>query len=161
MMQRTWMIAGLCGMALLALTGCEKLGIGSSSSDASAPPAREPLPVPMVEPPIPDVPVPVGFKLDNPESRNYGFEGARIIDHVYTGNEDKFALKRFYEHYMASSYRWTQTMDRSPEGGVIQLGFQKGPEDCTVTITEGGFLKATKISIFVRPNRPLQVQGGG
>jgi len=159
-MRRTLMIAAMAGLAAAGLAGCERLGLSTSSDDPGAPPPREPLPVPMVEPPIPDVPVPVGFKLDNADSRNYGFEGARIIDHVYTGHEDKFLLKRFYEHYMASSYRWTQKMDRSPEGGVIQLDFQKGAEDCTVTITEGGFLQPIKVSIFVRPNRPLQIQGG-
>ena len=116
------------------------------------------LPVPHMQPPISDVPVPMNFKINENKSRNYAISGVRFVDHVYTGRGDKFVLKRFFERYMVMN-RWTLATFVFAQGRVV-LDFEKDYERCQVTIWESDFfLGPTTISVILWPNKPSAGRG--
>ena len=83
---------------------------------------------------ISDVPVPLGYKLDEGKSRDFQAAGARYVDHVYHGNDDKFAVGRFYRRQMPIN-RWTLVTDIFVQG-VIQLDFAKDTEVCRIAVDD-------------------------
>ncbi len=90
MNRTTWAVLTVC---LLAVIGCNS---GSDKppvvgSELQAPKGL----IAQVQPPLPDLPVPVGFKLEEGKSRSFEAAGPRYIDHTYKGRADKFAVKRF------------------------------------------------------------------
>jgi hypothetical protein len=139
-------------MLLLALSAV-LAGCGGSSESAGVatdgPNAVGPIPelVAMRRPPIDDLPVPIGFYLDDERSRNTTVAGARLIDHLYKGRADKFAVGRFYKQQMPIS-RWTLVRDRFAQGEVLQ-DYEKDTERCQISITDGGLFGSTKVNIGV------------
>ena len=111
-------------------------------------PVRSREPLPRSDPPLADIPVPLDFKLDGKASRNFASEGIRFVDHVYTGRGEMFELKRFYERYMPLS-GWTQNTEIFAQNRIM-LDFEKGGENCRVTIHEGGGLfSGTTVAVQV------------
>ena len=123
----------------------------SGDEGPSAGQANEPLPVPQARPPIADVPMPIGFDLDEGKSRNYAVSGIRWVDHSYKGRGDKFRMKRFFEHYM-QTYRWTMTSFIFAQGRMV-LDFEKDPERCRITISGGGWWSACVVAVHIWPHR--------
>jgi hypothetical protein len=111
--------------------------------------------VPMARPPIPDLPVPIGFKLVESISRSYESAGARLIDHTYEGRETKYDVDRFYRKQMPLK-GWTMRSTQMVRGEHL-LRFVKDTELCEVRITSrdafGG--QRTRITFNV------QTQGQG
>lgn len=140
-------IAGICLIAcLLWSVGCESSPQAidtSSGAPRQAPPVTEL--VAQNRPPIPDLPVPIGFKLDYNKSRDYAPGGARFVDHTYKGSADVFAVKRFYERQMKTS-RWVLTMSKFVRGEVT-LDFEKETERCRISIDDPGMLRRTCIKV--------------
>jgi hypothetical protein len=128
-------------------------GCGGSSGSAGVvtdgPNAVGPIPelVAMRRPPIDDLPVPIGFYLDEDKSRNTTVAGARFIDHLYKGRADKFAVGRFYKQQMPIS-RWTLVTERFSQGEILQ-DYEKDNGRCRISITEGGLFGYTKAKIGV------------
>jgi len=87
-------------------------------------------------PPIADLPIPIGFDLDEGRSRNFAAAGARYVDHVYRGGADKFAVARFYKRHMPIS-RWARVTDMFVQGDIM-LDFEKESERCRIIVTRGG-----------------------
>ncbi|MCK4601387.1 MAG: hypothetical protein KAU28_02905 [Phycisphaerae bacterium] len=143
-MTRRWMIALVAAAMLVAAGGCNN---DTRTIDASsgAPRQVEPFPelVARSRPPIPDLPMPIGFKLDEGKSRNFAAAGARYIDHIYKGKANKFAVARFYRRQMPTN-RWTLVTDRFVQGDVI-LDFEKETERCYIVITKGSLFRPTRI----------------
>ena len=54
----------------------------------------------VARPRLADVPVPVGFDLDEDRSRDFSSGGARWADNVYSGSADKETAARFYIRQM-------------------------------------------------------------
>ena len=104
----------------LISAGCNQSGTVESSGGALrqvSPPLEL---VARAHPPIVDLPVPIGFDLDEGRSRNFAAAGARYVDHLYKGGSDRFAVARFYKRHMPIS-RWVLVTDRSrnePLGGA-------------------------------------------
>jgi len=94
---------------------------------------------------IADLPVPVGFKLDQGKSRNYSAGGFRFVDHTYKGRADKLAVKRFYERQMPIN-RWTLTMSMFVRG-EIRLDFEKETERCLIIIGDGSLFHPVRIQV--------------
>jgi hypothetical protein len=131
--------------ALVLLTGCEQ----TQTVDASNGAPRQVNPqadlVAQSAAPIPDVPLPLGFKLDESVSRNYSLAGARLVDHVYKGSAGKFALKRFYERQMPV-HGWT-TVSTMFTQGQVRLYFMKDIERCAIVIADGGLFGGTRLQV--------------
>src|SRR3990172_3595374 len=87
-------------LGLIVLSGCqgqEKVAAGSEQPVKPEPP---PGLVAQAYPPIPDLPVPLGFHMDEQRSRNTAAGGIRVVQHLYKGRADKFELQRFYRQQM-------------------------------------------------------------
>ncbi len=142
------MVLALIAPGLLFASGCASLNIGSSSSSSSSQDpaaAGGPELVGQARPPIPDVPVPTGFDLDEGHSRNFTAAGTRYIDHVYRGSSDKFSVSRFYKRQMPIN-RWTLVTDMFVQGEIM-LDFEKNMERCRVTVTDGGLFRGTLVKV--------------
>lgn len=94
---------------------------------------------------IPDVPVPIGFDLDESRSRDFMAAGARYVDHLYKGRADKWAVARFYKRQMPI-HRWTFVTDIFAQGD-IRLDFEKETERCQVVISKGSWWHPTYIKV--------------
>lgn len=152
--QAKWMM-GLAASLLLA-AGCNNnasVNTGSTPREVGVPNEL----VAKARPPVPDVPVPLGFDLDEDESRSLASAGIRWVDHRYTGNPDKWAVGRFYKRQMPLN-GWVLDSDQMSQG-LITLSFSKGVERCDVRISDGGLFTGTVIRISVRSvgeiNAPL------
>jgi hypothetical protein len=138
---QSWLAAAV---VVAALAGC-------NTQQASGPGGQGgvvgPMPelVPLSRPPIADVPVPLGFHLEEGKSRNFSAAGTRYIDHVFKGSPDKFAVGRFYKRQMPIS-RWTMVTDMFVQGDII-LDFEKEAERCRITVTGGGTLRSTRVKV--------------
>ena len=117
--------------AVVLFTGC----IGqprtvNSSNNTNQQPARNPELIAQQSPPIPDLPVPYGFRLDEGVSSDFALASARLVVHTYRGKAEKLSVKKFYERYMPMN-RWTLTTAMFIEGDVM-LDFEKENERCKI-----------------------------
>ncbi|MHC4717251.1 MAG: hypothetical protein ACYS5V_09795 [Planctomycetota bacterium] len=94
-------------------------------------------------PPIPDLPLPVGFSLDERRSRNFAAAGARYVDHFYKGRADKFAVGRFYKRNMPVC-RWVLVTDMFVQGDIM-LDFEKQTERCRVIVAKGDLFNTVHV----------------
>jgi hypothetical protein len=134
-------IAGMVLLAAVATTGCN-----SNTTNDSGGSARQAEPtelVAMSRPPVPDLPVPIGFDLDQGRSRNLAAAGVRWVDHVYKGSGDKFAVARFYRRQMPIN-RWVLVTEMFSKGD-LKLDFEKQNERCHITLSDGDVFHATII----------------
>lgn len=99
---------------------------------------------------MPDVPVPVGFKLVDDRSRSYkNNTGLRWVDYLYKGRKNKLDVIAFYEKQMPS-YQWTPQLTQSVQGRTA-LDFTKEHERCRITVFGGGTFGSTYIHVFISP----------
>jgi hypothetical protein len=151
--------ARLLILPLLAalIAGCESTGFKeepaspSGGSGASSTPAGSRGLVAMARTPVADVPVPIGFKIDDAVSRSYESAGARFVDHTYTGKADKIDTERFYRQQMPNK-GWV-LRDAQMVRGMYLLSYEKAGEKCDVRIsgsetTFGGQL--SRVNAIVR-----------
>jgi len=145
----------LVAAGMLTVVGCN--GEGHSAKTASGQADSSPLSidlVPRARPPIPDLPVPIGFKMDEGESLDYALHGARFVNHKYKGGSEKLAVKRFYERYMLVN-RWDLTTAMFVSGDIM-MDFEKETERCRVTITDGTLFSKSYIYIRLWTSGPIQ-----
>ena len=109
-------------------------------------------------PPISDLPVPVGFNLDESRSRNFAAAGARYVDHVYRGGADKFAVARFYKRQMPIS-RWVLVTDMFVQGDIM-LDFEKETQRCRIIVAEGSMFHSCHVKVQLWTTGRIQVPGG-
>ena len=148
-------------VAILAFAvGCG----GTQTIDASsgAPRKIEPMYdlVAKSRPVISDMPIPIGYSLDEGRSRTFETGVARYVDHVYKGGSDKFAVARFYKRQMPIN-RWALVTDMFVQGDVM-LDFEKETERCRIIITDGNLFHKTNIKVHLwttgRIEAPAQEQ---
>jgi hypothetical protein len=148
-MRSTKWIAVALGVSLW-LAGCSTTQTSSRRSlshDDEADDGRSAEVYARRRPPIADLPVPIGFELDEQRSRHSKSGPFRMVDHVYTGKGDRFAVSRFYKRYMQMS-RWTLVQDVFAQG-VITLSFDKGSERCSVSIESNGWGDRLRVNVFL------------
>lgn len=150
---------GVCAMMLaigaVLLSGCgQEQAVDSGGSPQQVRPAQEIAG--MSRPPIPDVPLPTGFELEENRSRNVAGRGMRFVDHSYLGGANRFAVARFYKRQMPVN-RWNLVTDWYSRG-VIRLDFQRESESCRVEISEGTLLNPTRINVFLVPWGPMPTE---
>ncbi len=112
-------------------------------------------------PPIPDIPVPVGFKLDEGRSRNFAAGVYRYVDHLYKGGADKFAVARFYKRHMPIS-RWVLMTDMFAQGNIM-LQFEKETQRCQVVASDGDMWNRCYIKVQSWTTGPMggSAEAGG
>ena len=116
----------------LVLTACEDSNrIAVNPNDPGAPAAIVGL-LPSARPPVHDVPVPAGFKLQESVSRSYSSADSRFIDHTYKGDADKIDVTQFYRKQMPTK-GWTFRGSQMVRG-VIHLRYERPTEFCDVSI---------------------------
>lgn len=150
-----YLTIGLAASMVLAACGCgnnNNKSMGNSTSGQEFDAFVEL--VPKLRPYIPDLPVPIGFDLNEGKSRSFTAGGARFIDHVYKGSEDKFTVARFYKRYMPSN-RWTLTTDLFLHGAII-LEFEKETERCDIEIGKGSLFHPTSIKVRLYTSRRIE-----
>jgi hypothetical protein len=129
----------------LLVAGCN----GSNTVESSGGAMREVSPplelVAQARPPILDLPVPIGFELDEGRSRNFAAAGARYVDHLYKGGGDRFAVGRFYKRHMPIS-RWALVTDMFVQGDIV-LDFEKETERCRIVASKGSLFHSTYIKV--------------
>jgi hypothetical protein len=146
----TRMLSVLLAAAMLA--GCGGQG---ATTEGTAPRTVNPGLVPRSQPPIGDVPIPLGFDLDENKSIDFVVAGSRFANHRYKGGAEKLEVKRFYERQMPIN-RWTLTTSMFV-GGDINMDFEKDSERCRVTVTDGGLFHKSYILIRLWTSGPVQL----
>lgn len=109
---------------------------------------------PMAIPPIRDLPIPLGFLMDEGRSRNFRGGFARYVDHVYHGKADKFAVSRFYMRQMPIQ-RWVLVTDMFVQGELM-LDFIKESESCRVIVTDGKWSESATIKVTLWTSGQIQ-----
>lgn len=146
-------------VAVIGLSGCQN---NSSPVDVSSGAPRQAQSIPELiaqgQPPIPDFPVPMGFKLIENKSRDYALPGARFVDHVYKGSKNKITVKRFYERQMPIN-RWTLATAMFVRGDIV-MDFEKETERCRLNITDGGLFGPTYIKVQLWTSGRVQSPSG-
>lgn len=150
--------AGIALVVLLTAAGCNNspTTVDTSSGAPRQVPASTEL-VAMSQPYVPDLPVPVGFKIDEKKSRDYALAGARFVDHVYKGSGPKLAVKRFYEKQMGFN-RWVLSTAMFVRGEVM-LDFEKENERCRIIIADGSWFNPVYIKVQLWTSGPLPQRG--
>lgn len=143
----------MLAVALLALVagGCDSEGrfIGTGSSGPSEVAEPDTL-VAQPSSALSDVPMPVGFGLVENKSRSVSAPGVRLVDHQYSGSEDKWSVGRFFKRQMPA-HQWTLMADHMYQGDVV-LDFSKGREYCVVTISAGSWVwSKTNVRVAIYP----------
>jgi len=133
-------------LAVLAIGGLMVLALGCG-------PGKE-LPAaaaPAVNPRLPDVPVPFGFKFIEDKSKDRMAGGTREVEHRYEGDAPVRQVSEFYRLHM-QSFGWT-LKEETFAGGRQRFTFQKGAETCYISIWDDW---GTKVLINV-PRAALAV----
>jgi hypothetical protein len=146
-------------MLALAAAGWLASGCGGprpvqTGNGPAAPPEVAPDLVAKVRPPIPDVPVPVGFALDESRSRDFAAAGARYVDHVYHGGDGRFAVARFYRQHMPAA-RWVLVTSLFVQGDLM-LDFEKETERCRVVIKKARMFRQTDVFVQLWTSGQIQ-----
>ena len=158
-MTRKWIAWMTAAAAAAAGAGCN----GGQTIDASSGAPRLVQPtaslVAQARPPVPDLPVPFGFKLDEGASRNYDLAGARLVDHVYKGSAPRLQVKRFYEEQMPIN-RWSLVTAMFITGEVL-LDFEKESERCHIIVGKGDLFHPTVIRVKLWTSGRIPDRAGG
>jgi hypothetical protein len=84
---------------------------------------------------VADIPIPVGFKVQESKSFAQANSQSRYVSHYYKGRSPKERVAGFYLDQMTTNHRWSKESYRQ-YGGEIKMDFGKGNERCVITITE-------------------------
>ncbi len=142
-------------VALAGLPGCDAPRTSGQAQAAGS--ARPAAPIELVaqrRPPIPDLPVPIGFELAQKESRSIATGGTRWVVHYYTGRADKWAVGRFYRREMPI-HGWVQETERMIQG-KLYLDFRKDRERSVIQVTDGRW-SGTEIRMETFPVGTVEV----
>ncbi len=132
-------------VTILTLAGCGGGGGGDSSGAARSQARPRGELVATSGAIISDLPIPVGFRLDEGRSRNFAAAGARYVDHFYKGSGEKFAVGRFYKRHMPNA-RWVLVTDMFVQGEIV-LDFEKETERCRIVIIDGNLFNKSYIKV--------------
>jgi hypothetical protein len=142
---------GLPALAALAIVGMLVLALGCG-------PDREPAAstTPSVNPRLPDVPVPAGFKFRPDDSMDRMVGGFRYIRHMYEGGAKVRQVSDFYRRGMPQ-LGWAK-VEENFSSGRQRLIFEKGNDTCHLSVWDDW---GTKVMIQVMPKgaRPATPNG--
>lgn len=88
-----------------------------------------------------DIPVPVGFRFAEKASEDLNTGNRRMyLRHVYVGPAASYDVRNFYNEHMPRN-RWRKITDGHVKG-EYGMRFEKGHEDCVVSIRDRGLLRS-------------------
>jgi hypothetical protein len=119
---RPWAVLPL--LSALGLAGFVMLAHGCGPDNR--------MPEVSVNPRLPDVPVPFGFKFEVDRSTDRVIGTARTAEHLYSGDTSVAQTTQFYRLHM-STYGWT-LKDQSLSAGRQRFMYEKGPDTCYVSV---------------------------
>jgi len=151
-------IISVWAVVFLAVAGCtDPNGVDDDARNNK--PVRPLELIPQVSPPILDLPVPIGYELDESRSRHHKGAGFRWLDHRYLGNTEKHAVLRFYRRHMETK-GWKLMSEQFAQGAGL-LSFEKivagYTEGCTVRVASAGAWGRVEIVIGCGPRGPMTV----
>ena len=133
---RVAMLAGVVLAATMGFAGCEQNTVQVDNTTGAPQQVTGPERlVARARPWVVDVPVPVGFDLDDSQSFAQVTGNVRYVSHNYKGRKGKDLVASFYCEQMVTNHKWRQ------DGvwkslGTWRLHFAKGIERCDITINE-------------------------
>jgi hypothetical protein len=112
-----------------AIPGCQLF----SQRDKNAPLVAE------INPPVADVPIPVGFVM-TPDSSSKVVPGnaIRFVDHRYKGTDDVLPVVKFFRDHLPEK-GWTWVDQSQARGNEVTLHYTKGNEHLYVTVNPGSW----------------------
>jgi hypothetical protein len=138
----------LCCVALLVVGGCDE---GSGMSDLTSVDGANTTLMPIQTPQVPleDVPIPVGFDLDERRSRYFAPGNMRFVDYFYKGSLERAKVLAFYRQEMTYA-GWERVDERTSVGGTVLMEFDNGIERCEITLSKSSNLfKPTELHIML------------
>ncbi|MCE5276983.1 MAG: hypothetical protein ABFD92_19885 [Planctomycetaceae bacterium] len=165
-MNRTWMLASVAAFAaIIWLAGCSS----TTTTEATMSPTDDdgrlddavlvPDLIPLATSPIADVPVPMGFKIKEKQTLEFGAGSARYLEHTYKGRADKWELNRFFRQQMQAN-RW-QFINYLVTDGEFTLEFEKDNERCRIIIAGAAwynFIHPTLITVRLWSTGPVEIR---
>lgn len=134
-------------VAVLVQAGCNNNN-ATVNANGEAKPSSPPVELKsQPRPPIADLPLPMGFTLDESRSRNFAAAGMRWVDHLYNGGNDKFAVSRFYRRQMPIN-RWTLVTEMFTQG-CVTLDYEKQTERCHIVVSDGNLIHPTVVKVML------------
>jgi hypothetical protein len=112
------------------------LALACASMGAACGPGPMKL-APSTEPPMPDVPVPEGFKRIEKASLAYIEGGQRLACLAYKGKATVQAVSDFYREQMGQTHGWSRGPASLGNGGMVRV-FEKGSALAVVRIKKDG-----------------------
>ncbi|MCL5770367.1 MAG: hypothetical protein M1588_03535 [Planctomycetes bacterium] len=134
---------GISQKVCCLLTACVLLAGCSQNHQALLSPA--------INPPIADVPVPSGFRIDLSRSQATVVPNSnlRMVNQFYKGSDPRLSVARFFMHYMPTD-GWNMLQEtQGPQGIILSFKNKKNRENCTVTVKRGWF--HTHLYIVIAP----------
>lgn len=98
--------------------------------------------------PIPDLPMPIGFKVVVDQSLVEVHGISRYVRHVYQGRSSMADATRFYRHH-APLYGWRPVSERA-ENSQTLMWYVKGDERLTLQFSRRGGIVSTVVWITDR-----------
>jgi hypothetical protein len=139
-------VTATAAAALCMTAGCPRSGGSGASGEAAM---VEPELAAQASPPIPDVPVPMGFSYVENRSSSSAVPGVRAVTHTYHGSKDKFAAARFFRKQMQMS-GW-QLATETDGWAVKTMDFTKENEACRITLQDGPIFVKTEVRVQIYP----------
>jgi hypothetical protein len=134
-------------LAALGLVGFVMLAHGCG------PDRNAPMPPPAINPRLPDVPVPFGFKFDVERSYDRLVGSTRVAEHLYTGDATIQQVAAFYRLHM-NTYGWT-VKEENLSGGRQRFTFEKGADNCYISIWDDWGTKVL-IKVMAKGTKPVE-----
>jgi len=139
--------------AALAVAGCTRNRTIDATGGAPREVGAYPGLIAVSKPYVPDVPVPLDFKIVEKQSIDFGAGSARYVRHVYRGKADKWDVKTFYEKQMPIN-RWS-LVTYMTEDGEVSLEYEKSNERCRVIVTDGSWFYPVRVIVRLWTSGPV------
>ena len=134
----------------LVLAGCDTAGpprLLYTDDGQYLPPQQGAGLVPQLEPAIPDVPLPVGFKLLRDRGHVQITDGGRSVHHVYQGRgKQAEAVSYFRQNLRRHGWERTRPPYEDEEDGSISLAYSNGRERLDIHLRE----RVQRLTVDVR-----------
>lgn len=134
---------GLIVVTGLVVLACVIIGISGCQFGQSGPIMAQ------ARSPIPDVPLPSGFKMKERYSRNMTSGPSRFVDHLYYGKADRVTVVDFFEKQMPVN-GWAALSNNFTQGRS-SLDFAKGSENCSISVYKNSRFGSTYVEILIAP----------
>jgi hypothetical protein len=140
---RPWAVLPI--LAVLGLAGFVMMAQGCGPENR--------MPEVAVNPRLPDVPVPFGFKFEVSRSTDRVIGTSRTAEHLYSGDTVVGQVTQFYRLHMPT-YGWT-LKEENLSTGRQRFTFEKGPDTCYISVWDDWGTKLL-INVMQKGSGPVE-----